>query len=358
MFKTPFTNPVTNMPQFTSPFCFYTSGTMLTFMLSSNIEFSKAIVELSISSYAVLYILRSLPEQCRLEITTQWLLRTCKIWTILMAIVNLIWFCRSVFCNPSHLGDWALNIACTKLIWRSFNWLWLSLYHQLVFWEELYPCTRKHYPYKSLAQILVCLTLFGFVSRVAGEMGSCFSSGFLQFCSLVKLLLKASNLFALSTSSLVPRSVITQGISRPPSPKSLEYFLLGSATLHDITPPFPINNKQVELIFSANGQQWPQLSSPLWQKGYVYWQVHDSTKAFHPSLASIHLDRYGILKHTLLHSVHGRHVTVRKTAWQYFYEFLSQLRNYFYKNLLLMQHLEFYKNFMLRKFGASYTVAM
>ena len=65
----------------------------------------------------------------------------------------------------------------------------------------------------------------------------------------MQLLLKASNLFALSISSLVPQSVITQGISRPPRAKSLENFLSGSATLHDIIPPFPMNNEQVELIF-------------------------------------------------------------------------------------------------------------
>ena len=54
-------------------------------------------------------------------------------------------------------------------------------------------------------------------------------------------------------------------------------------------------------------------------------------------------------------SARGRHVAVhliRETAWQYFYKFLSQLRNFFYENLLLMQYLEFYENFMLRKFGA------
>ena len=82
--------------------------------------------------------------------------------------------------------------------------------------------------------------------------------GFLQFCSpvgLILLLLTASNFFTLSTSSLVPQSVITQGISRPPCAKSLEYFLLGSVTLHDITPPFIMNSEQVELISSVNGQQ-------------------------------------------------------------------------------------------------------
>lgn len=38
-------------------------------------------------------------------------------------------------------------------------------------------------------------------------------------------------------------------IMRPPCAISLEYFLLGSVTLHDITLPLVINNEQVELIF-------------------------------------------------------------------------------------------------------------
>ena len=53
---------------------------------------------------------------------------------------------------------------------------------------------------------------------------------------------------------------------------------------------------------------------------------------------------------TMLRSVH----LIRETALQYFYEFLAQLRNYF---LLLMQYLEFYENFILRKFGAIWYIA-
>ena len=59
----------------------------------------------------------------------------------------------------------------------------------------------------------------------------------------------ASNLTALSTKSLVPRSVKTQGISRLPCGKSLEYFLFGSVTSQSIVPPFLINSEQVELVF-------------------------------------------------------------------------------------------------------------
>ena len=59
----------------------------------------------------------------------------------------------------------------------------------------------------------------------------------------------ASNLTALSTKYLVPRSVKIQGISRPPCGKSLEYFLFGSVTSQSIVPPFLINSEQVELVF-------------------------------------------------------------------------------------------------------------
>ena len=63
----------------------------------------------------------------------------------------------------------------------------------------------------------------------------------------------ASNLKVLSTKSLVPWSVKTQGISRPRCGKSLEYFLfgsvLGSVTSQSIVPPFLINSEQVELVF-------------------------------------------------------------------------------------------------------------
>ena len=59
----------------------------------------------------------------------------------------------------------------------------------------------------------------------------------------------ASNLTALSIKSLVPRSVKTQGISRPPCGKFLEYFLLGSVTSQSIVPPFLMNSEQVELVF-------------------------------------------------------------------------------------------------------------
>ena len=59
----------------------------------------------------------------------------------------------------------------------------------------------------------------------------------------------ASNSTALSTKSMVPRSVKTQGITRPPCGKSLEYFLFGSITSQSIVPPFLMNSEQVELVF-------------------------------------------------------------------------------------------------------------
>ena len=91
-----------------------------------------------------------------------------------------------------------------------------------------------------LRSLSVCfnLILFGYGFRVAdSETGNCFFSGFLQFCSPTELmlsLLNPSNFFALSTSCLVPQSVITQGISRPPYAKSLEYFFCKDPSCYTI----------------------------------------------------------------------------------------------------------------------------
>ena len=86
--------------------------------------------------------------------------------------------------------------------------------------------------------------------------------------------------------------VLSQGISRPPCAKSREYFLSGSITLHDISPPFLMNNEQVELIFFGN---WPTVPPPLRQRDCACWQVHNSTRAFSLALVSIHPDTRDIL---------------------------------------------------------------
>jgi len=87
--------------------------------------------------------------------------------------------------------------------------------------------------------------------------------GFLSEFSAVTsvLLLMVKSFLALSVSSLVPCSVILQGILRPPSTKSLKYLLLGSITSQDIDPPSKIKREKVELIF--------------WQMSNCYSSLHN-----------------------------------------------------------------------------------
>jgi len=115
------------------------------------------------------------------------------------------------------------------------------------------------------------LILFGLGSGVADETGTCFFPGFLQLCSpvgLILLLLTASNF---SPYLPVPwcLEVLSHKVFEATLCQSLEYFLLGSVTLHNITLPFIMNNEQVELIFFGNGQQQHQLSST-----YSKWIIH------------------------------------------------------------------------------------
>ena len=169
----------------------------------------------------------------------------CKIWTTLLATENLHRSCNSVFCNPSINGNWVRSSACIKLMWRSVSLscssiIRLSSPNSCI----LFPVNFTHTLWSTSSSNLI---FFASGAGVTMDGTICFlDAGFL---SAAVLLLIDKSFLALSVRSLVPCSVIVQGISRPPCTKSLEYLRCGFVTLQDIDPPSKINREQVELIF-------------------------------------------------------------------------------------------------------------
>ena len=112
---------ILNKPQSTSPSCFCTCGTMLTFTFSLNIDLTPLQRYKCHHRLCHTYWGHSQSNAHWNLLPSDYYIWMYKICTILLAMVNLTLFRKSVFFNPLHFGNCVLSIACTKLIWLSFN---------------------------------------------------------------------------------------------------------------------------------------------------------------------------------------------------------------------------------------------